>query len=184
MRSRLSSIYIVIFLCAISAISCAKKPEQSIEPQSALEPAQSDAVRMSDFENRKPLKYTIKTDIQSSNRDNPNDDVVIIVRVISPDNSAIRFDLDCNGDGEYEYISSDKDQKCIYQRNSGNHQIWVRGEIPEMLLCARTCQEDDNNLCTFLKQMMMTVNLRLFLSMNGGISNGKAWRGLLDSVRI
>ncbi len=106
---------------------------------------------MSDFENRKPLKYTIKTDIQSSNRDNPNDDVVIIVRVISPDNSAIRFDLDCNGDGEYEYISSDKDQKCIYQRNSGNHQIWVRGEIPEMLLCARTCQEDDNNLCTFPK---------------------------------
>jgi hypothetical protein len=47
----------------------------------------------------------------------------------------VKYDLDCDSDGVYEYIGLVKDQKCVYPRFSGNHQISVRGDIPAMWLC-------------------------------------------------
>ena len=49
----------------------------------------------------------------------------------------IKYDLDCEGDGEYEYTGLTENQKCVYKSNTGNHQIWVCGDIPAMFLCAR-----------------------------------------------
>ena len=130
----------------------------------------------SEFTNRKPFKYTISTnsarlcDRHRLCANNSNDvEIVVSVRSFKPgcplirntyentydncnnnqDNYQLKYDLDCEGDGDYEYIGLTESKKCTYKRNSGNHQIWVRGEIPLMWLCLRKykSKNNDDNYC-------------------------------------
>ena len=80
-----------------------------------------------------PFKYTITTDI-----DTKNENVEILVAINDVNGQyPVKYDLDCDSDGEYEYTGLTENQKCIYNKNSGTHQISVRGDIPGMFLCQR-----------------------------------------------
>ena len=80
-----------------------------------------------------PFKYTITTDI-----DTKNENVEILVAINDVNGQyPVKYDLDCDSDGEYEYTGLTENQKCIYNKNSGTHQISVRGDIPGMFLCKR-----------------------------------------------
>ena len=111
------------------------------------------SIQQTDFSNRKPFKYTIRTDIESDWHSKDIEILVSVGRMIkecsafgnleseecdeSKGYHELKYDLDCEGDGEYEYNGLTESKKCIFKRNSGKHQIWVRGEIPVMWLCAR-----------------------------------------------
>ena len=98
------------------------------------------------------FKYTITTDIESEHG---------FIKIVIGVNAAkatsegkeyewwkleaaypIWYDLDCEGDGEFEYQGLTKG-KCIYKKNSGKHQIWLRGVIPAMYLCDRPSGHDN-----------------------------------------
>ena len=97
-------------------------------------------VQNSEFNDRKPFKYTITTNI-----DTDLEDVRILVDVESVDGSSpVKYDLDCNGDGEYEYIGLTKKQKCRYSSHTGDHQIWIRGSIPSVRLCQNGFSVDND----------------------------------------
>ena len=88
----------------------------------------------SDFEKRDPFKYTVQTNIPTPG----NTDVKILVAINSGNNEyPVDYDLDCDGDGTFEYTGLTESHECVYKRISGNHQIWIRGNIPGLFLCAR-----------------------------------------------
>ena len=109
--------------------------------------------------NSKPFKYTITTDIRPNLLSGM--DVVEIPIIVydittdlcysycdlSYDDSAecidackLRqypmYDLDCDGDGDYEFKGLQTSHRCVYPKNSGKHQIWLRGRIPGIFLCS------------------------------------------------
>ena len=95
--------------------------------------------QISEFENRKPFKFTITTDIDPV-LDKGKKYIRISISIASmnlfePVNYDVKFDLDCEGDGEYEYIGLTKDEICVYTPNTGSYQIQVRGDISSMQLC-------------------------------------------------
>ncbi|MBQ9817185.1 MAG: DUF285 domain-containing protein [Proteobacteria bacterium] len=103
------------------------------ESSGSADDAEPNAAQVSEFENRKPFKYTISIEPGDSQRPN---DIDIIVAINSVESKyPVKYDLDCEGDGNYEYIGLTDHHTCIYKPNSGNHQIWVRGNIPAMWLC-------------------------------------------------
>ena len=92
------------------------------------------------------FKYTITTEIDPRFDDGEadpdaaaeSDTIEILVAMNSVGGQySVNYDLDCDGDGTFEYKALTDNQKCIYKKNSGKHQIRVRGEIPAMFLCAR-----------------------------------------------
>ena len=79
---------------------------------------------------KNPFKFTIDTSYS-------RDDLKVIIGVYSEDERfTVNYDLDCEGDGEYEYTGLTKMHTCSYKSYSGTHQVWVRGEIPAIRLCA------------------------------------------------
>ena len=50
----------------------------------------------------------------------------------------VKYDLDCEGDGDFEYKGLTENRRCVYKKDSGRHQIWVRGEIPGIYLYDRS----------------------------------------------
>ena len=84
------------------------------------------------------FKYTITTDIDVKlTAMNSGDNIEILVAMNSVGGQyPVKYDLDCEGDGEFEYKDLTINKKCIYKKNTGKHQIWVRGEIPGMFLCS------------------------------------------------
>ncbi len=79
------------------------------------------------------FKYTITTDFNGA-----KDQIAILVAMNSEKGKyPVKYDLDCEGDGDFEYKGLTENQKCVYKKDSGNHQIWLRGEIPAMILCGR-----------------------------------------------
>ena len=54
----------------------------------------------------------------------------------------VEYDLDCDGDGKYEHIGQTDFQTCSYQRNTGKHQIRIRGKIPAIRLCDMSNLDD------------------------------------------
>ena len=115
----------------LTSTSCSRKQEQKAQ-------VSADDIHSGAF------KFTITTDALNP-RDNGekreksegDDTVSILIQIYDPDSkySINGYDLDCEGDGEYEYIGLTESKECIYERNSGNHQIWIRGEIPAIWLC-------------------------------------------------
>jgi hypothetical protein len=71
------------------------------EEQTALN--ENDSVQNNeppDFSNRKPFKYTITTDI----KDDSSENISILIQINTMGNQAEAiYDLDCEGDGEYEF---------------------------------------------------------------------------------
>ncbi len=129
---------LVILTLALTSLaiasSCGTKQEVP-KPAEDVQQAADDGV----------FKYTITTDIDAE-----NDRIEILVALNSVDGQyPVRYDLDCEGDGEFEYKGLTDNKKCIYKKNSGKHQIWVRGEIPGMFLCARQRVCPEGVKCNF-----------------------------------
>ena len=137
----------IITLLALALIAivsgCKSKIESpQVVAENAAEKASEDGI----------FKYTIRTDVSNIPEDdewnnsemNNSDEIEILVAMNSVGGQyPVKYDLDCEGDGDFEYKGLTKDQKCIYKRNSGRHQIWVRGEIPAMFLCAQRTFDDE-----------------------------------------
>ena len=115
---------IALLVLALLALTAAAAADTLAEPTPAAVAKASD---------EGIFKYTITTDI-----DTDRDQLEILVAMNSVGGQyPVKYDLDCEGDGEFEYQGLTDNKKCIYKKNSGTHQIWVRGEIPGMFLCAR-----------------------------------------------
>ena len=145
----------------VMTASCCKQPQAPAMQDAAT------AQNASPFEGRKPFQYSVNTDLpldedpweshycynvceeKGGNEDcdalcadvgrNPHGELVeILVSMNSVDGKyPVNYDLDCDGDGNYEFIGLAKDHTCEFKRNSGKHQISLRGDIPGMWLCAR-----------------------------------------------
>lgn len=145
----------------VMTASCCKQPQAPAMQDAAT------AQNVSPFEGRKPFQYSVNTDLpldedpweshdcynvceeKGGNEDcdalcadvgrNPHGELVeILVSMNSADGKyPVNYDLDCDGDGNYEFIGLAKDHACEFKRNSGKHQISLRGDIPGMWLCAR-----------------------------------------------
>ena len=85
----------------------------------------------------KPFKYTIDA--------NNGSNILVAINTMNGF-YPVNYDLDCDGDGEYEFKGLTDNHKCSYPRNSGKHQIWVRGQIPGMWLCARRISRDKRGI--------------------------------------
>ena len=122
---------IAIFFSFISNAT-AQKPKVKPEAKPAL----------------KPFTFTISTDIESKNEtifiginidsleDSSYMDIINQEAVeVSEKPYTVEYDLDCDGDGKYEHIGKTDFQTCSYQRNTGKHQIRIRGKIPAIRLC-------------------------------------------------
>ena len=60
----------------------------------------------------------------------------------SNENDRVLYDLDCDGDGIYEITGDNQlDFSCTYPKDSGKHQIRLRGEIPGVVLCLESAIE-------------------------------------------
>ncbi len=124
--------HLLIVIMLFSFTSCASNKANSPE----LNAAGANAAKTQG--EQRPFKYTITTDIKSSEE---NIDVRILVNdddlncadgVCKPE----RYDIDCDGDGKYDLVGADATQLvCSYKRNSGNYQIWVKGNIRGIMLC-------------------------------------------------
>ncbi len=134
-------------------ISCTTSSKTQQETQTATQDAVSQTL---DFSNRKPFKYTINTDLENLDygmlsaylkefygwdsvaylSTYQDDTVQILVSVNTEAGKySAHYDLDCDGDGKYEYTGLTTSQECTYKLNSGKHQIWVRGDVPGLNLC-------------------------------------------------
>lgn len=163
------TIAFILFTIALCSTGCNKK-QQSIEPQSQIAKSQSEvAIAQSEsktdisaFENRKPFKYTITTDVADFPKwaakfvDDNRKMITIPVGVINiasgPEYAtpgfpygdySIKFDVDCDGDGKYEFIGVTKQVNCSYNINSGKHQISMRGDIVALNLCSPAACDDE-----------------------------------------
>ncbi len=134
---------------AMLASACSKNSEPSADnaapsaapatpaPAVAAKPAAGDGI----------FKYTITTDIAAE-----GDQIEILVAMNSVESQyPVKYDLDCEGDGEFEHKGLTENKKCIYKKNSGTHQIWVRGEIPGMFLCAMRPEDVDCGATDIMK---------------------------------
>ncbi len=97
------------------------------------------------------FKFSITTGeikAQNANDKNPQPPEVIkiTIHVDSVNNSyPVKYDMDCEGDGEFEYTDLKDEQNCVYPSNSGMHQIWLRGEIPSVHLCDTDDRDNRNS---------------------------------------
>ena len=52
----------------------------------------------------------------------------------------LKYDLDCDGDGIFEQSGLTEGSICTFNRNTGHHQIALRGDIHAMELCPESMQ--------------------------------------------
>ncbi len=67
----------------------------------------------------------------------------IVIHVQEVPNASIKFDLDCDGDGAYEFTGLTESTVCKYSEKTGKHQISIRGDIPGLVLCGDDEEEPD-----------------------------------------
>ena len=82
-----------------------------------------------EISSRKPFKYTVVTDQYEDT------EILVFVDAVSGQ-YPVKYDLDCESDGVYEFTELTENHSCIYKQDSGKHQISVRGDIPAMHLCS------------------------------------------------
>ena len=135
--------------------------------------------------NRKPFQFTITAD-------NTNSPVVIqfgenpvyleitkygglkeIKRavVIHPNKSKndAQVEIDCESDGNYEFIGNTIKHECNYPQNSGTHQISIRGDISAIELCGsrvglytcttKQCTENRHSIAQFQNRLNPIVSV-------------------------
>ncbi|MBQ9394854.1 MAG: BspA family leucine-rich repeat surface protein [Proteobacteria bacterium] len=107
---------------------------------------------------RKPFKFTVTSNLKKHYEAERNFDqnydkgYTDYVKVFESGNITIdimintvdgkypaKYDVDCDGDGEYEQTDVTKNTKCEYKLESGKHQIALRGDIPGLYLCLPEC---------------------------------------------
>ncbi len=154
--------FLIILTIALTITACAKNQQSAMSTDNNLY----------DFSNRIPLQYTITTDIPvnsvsgttnggfSINTDELNSEninVTVAVNTVDGEYPA-RYDLDCESDGVYEFKGLTEEHVCTYKRNTGKHQISVRGDIQAMYLCHRNIEcymkrgaSGDNNCISLFK---------------------------------
>ncbi len=121
--------------------SCGTKQETP-KSDTHIQQAASTAPSENPLSDDEIFKYTITSD--HINVNDEDDHIEILVVIHSVDGQyPVKYDLDCEGDGDFEYKGLSDIQKCIYPNDSGTHQIWVRGEIPAMVLCDRRPENVD-----------------------------------------
>lgn len=59
----------------------------------------------------------------------------IPIYVYNPTSAEVRYDLDCDGDGEYEQKGLSESTVCRYDEKYGKHQIAILGSLPGLILC-------------------------------------------------
>ena len=102
---------------------------------------------------RRPFIFTLATTF---------DNAVVRIPVIDEENSKVLYDIDCNGDGEYETKSITGSIECVFPKK-GKHQISMRGEIPHLSLgmiqaycegesCAKACEASCREDCEIVTQ--------------------------------
>ena len=101
------------------------------------------------------FKYTITTDIDTKGRHNI--EILIAVNSVN-DQYFVEYELDCEGDGEFEYKALKGSKKCIYKKNSGKHQIWLRGDIPAIFLCKRPDDDRDDLAKLDMPQAVVSID--------------------------
>ncbi len=127
------ALFTVAALALMSSCASTKEADPSAATQApAATPAAASASGDHIFQ------YTITTEIPDA-----KDQIEILVAMNTLEGKyPAKYDLDCEGDGDFEYKGLTENQKCVYKKNSGNHQISVRGEIPAMFLCQRRPEPD------------------------------------------
>ena len=155
---------LIVALCS----GCAKK--QTVSENNPIDTGVT--AQNQDFSNRKPFQFTITTNIDDVYvEDNGDDDeydedksyieISISINQVN-DEYMVLYDLDCESDGDYEFTGLTDDHECVFERNTGEHKISVRVNIPGLFLCARhpvneeSCDTDEDN----------DVNFRCELSLN------------------
>ncbi len=116
------SLTLIAILCSCNTKQEAPKDDINAQQAAPTAPVPGDEI----------FKYTITTDIEA---DGENIEILVAMNSVQGQ-YPVKYDLDCEGDGEFEHKGLTDNQKCIYKKNSGKHQIWVRGEIPGMFLCS------------------------------------------------
>ena len=132
-------------LAVAIAHGCSPKP--TVSPLSANEAAENKDV----LTTGKPFQFTITTDFAMDKKEsdadgsNEQDEMVAIEIAINKMDGQypVLYDLDCESDGEYEFTGLTEDHTCVYGRNSGTHQISIRGAVPALFLCEKP-REDCN----------------------------------------
>ena len=90
----------------------------------------------------RPFRFSVSTSAESSDADTVEIPITISNSV---GNYPVLYDLDCDGDGVYEFTGLTASASCRFAKNSGNHQIAVRGNIPSILLCSKEEADDRGN---------------------------------------
>ena len=88
----------------------------------------------------------------------------------------VKFDLDCESDGVYEFTGLTENHSCIYKRDSGKHQISVVGEIPAIRLCGREPKHCSGKECGNRNEALFRMNPVISVDSWGNIQ----WKSMSD----
>ena len=146
-----ASFIATIVISLLISIGCHKKaPQDSGSEQNnsdIIQNAESNGITQNPMnseteQNSDTFKYTITTGDRiellknAENGKEENLQITIFIYVNSVDDTyPVKYDLDCEGDGEFEFTGLTESHHCTYKPNSGTHQIWLRGDIPSINLC-------------------------------------------------
>ena len=137
--------FIMIALSLMLAMTgCNKKPETQPSDSPKAEGQTDNAVEnkgdsaSSNSQDEGVFKFTVNSDVDVDGN-NPKlnaEQLEIAINIADLGGKyPIRYDLDCDGDGEFEQKDLDKSARCDIKRHSGRHQIGMRGEFPAIKLC-------------------------------------------------
>ena len=119
------------------AIDAVGLVNNSLKQDSSKSAATANSAKTKVTYNDDIFRYTIDTNFERETYDKSDNVQILIVMNSVNGQYPVRYDVDCEGDGEFEYKDLTENHKCIYQKDSGKHQIWLRGEIPAIILCSR-----------------------------------------------
>ncbi len=118
---------------------------------------------------QKPFRYTIVA--------NQYEETEILVSVDAVNGQyPVKFDLDCESDGVYEFTGLTENHSCIYKRDSGKHQISVMGEIPAIQLCGREPKHCSGKECGNRNEALFRMNPVISVDSWGDIQ----WKSMSD----
>ena len=110
----------LLSLLTIALAGCDKRPQTTNAPTAGMP--------------QEAFQFTVRTDLNLD-----ADTVPILIDVDSVQGQyPVLYDLDCEGDGDYEHKGLTGSAECRYPIRSGNHRIAMRGEIPSLRLCKQT----------------------------------------------
>ena len=142
---------IVLLIMALIVVNLylaiSKKENEKQVADKRTEPGAS-AEKTTQEENNEPRPFQFTVDIKEFYRQNMCDDndncknymdmgkaPEIPINIYNPTAEDILYDLDCDGDGEYEQKGLTANSVCRYEEKTGKHQISILGKVPGLVLC-------------------------------------------------